>query len=107
MKTARSGHQLAYLHRKLEYQTRDYIYAIGSKQPDQTGRHCEVYDIAKNKWTEIGELSQSRHYHSISIIENRYLYVIGGRNSISENPLDSIEKLDGYMPIESQKWESI
>jgi len=34
MKTARAGHQLAHLHRKFEYQTKDYIYATGSKYPD-------------------------------------------------------------------------
>ena len=108
MKYPRSGHQLAHLHRKFEYQTRDYIYAVGSKYPDETSKKCEVYDISKNKWMEIGELNQSRHYHSITVLENRYLYVIGGRDSLTEAPLESIERLDGFSnSLESQKWDLI
>lgn len=107
MRYARSGHQLAHLHRKFEFQTKDYIYAIGSKYPDETSKKCEVYDISKNKWTEIADLQQSRHYHSVTILENRYLYVIGGRDSLTENPLDSFERLDGFQSLENQKWETI
>jgi N-acetylneuraminic acid mutarotase len=95
------------LHRKFEYQTKDYIYAVGSKYPDETSKKCEVYDISKNKWTEIGDLNQPRHYHSITILENRYLYVIGGRDSLTESPLESVERLDGNLQLENQKWESI
>lgn len=101
MRSPRSGHQLAHLHRKFDYQTKDYIYAIGSKYPDESSKRCEVYDIAKNKWAEIGELNQSRHYHSISVLESRYLYVIGGRDSLTEAPLDSIERLDGFLNLDS------
>jgi len=59
-----------------------------------------VYDIAKNKWYEIGDLNQERHYHTVTVIENRYLYVVGGRESSSESPLDTIERLDGFLPLE-------
>lgn len=107
MRYARSGHQLAHLHRKFDFQTKDYIYAIGSKYPDETSKKCEVYDISKNKWTEIADLQQSRHFHSVTILENRYLYVIGGRDSLTENPLDSFERLDGFLGLEQQKWETI
>ena len=57
MRSPRSGHQLAHLNRKGEFQTKDFIYAVGSKYPDESSRKCEVYDISKNKWTEIGELT--------------------------------------------------
>lgn len=53
MINSRSGHQLAHLHRKFDYKTKDFIYAIGSKYPDETSKKCEVYDVAKDKWTEI------------------------------------------------------
>jgi hypothetical protein len=96
MKYPRSGHQLAHLHRKFEFQTKDYIYAIGSKYPDETSKKCEVYDISKNKWLEIGDLNQSRHYHTVTVLENRYLYAVGGRDSLTESPLESIERLDGF-----------
>ena len=52
-------------------------------------------------------MNQSRHYHSITILENRYLYVIGGRDSLTESPLETIERLDGFMSLEQQKWEMI
>lgn len=107
MKRPRSGHQLAHLHRKFEYQTKDYIYAIGSKYPDETSKKCEVYDISKNFWYEIGDMKNSRHFHTVTIIDNRYLYVIGGRDSMTEAPLDSIEKLDCFAPFENQNWEQI
>jgi N-acetylneuraminic acid mutarotase len=96
MRYSRSGHQLGHLHRKLEYQTKDYIYVIGSKYPDETSKKCEVYDISKNKWSEIGELNHCRHYCSVTILENRYIYAIGGRDSRTEQPLDSFERLDAY-----------
>jgi len=43
-----------------------------------------VYEVAKNKWMEIAELNSSRHYHSICVLDGRYLYVIGGRDSQNE-----------------------
>mmetsp|Transcript_38873 Transcript_38873/g.37211 ORF Transcript_38873/g.37211 Transcript_38873/m.37211 type:complete len:357 (+) Transcript_38873:430-1500(+) len=107
MKYARCGHQLAHLHRKFDFQTKDYIYAIGSKQPDDSSKKCEVYDISKNKWHEIGDLIQSRHFHTVTVIDNRYIYVIGGRDSLTESPLDSIERLDGFESLQNQKWEMV
>ena len=50
MKYGRSGHQLAHLHKRMDYQTKDYLFAIGSKYPDDTAKKCEVYDVAKNRW---------------------------------------------------------
>lgn len=99
MNHPRSGHQLAHLHRKFEFKTKDFIYAIGSKYPDETSKTCEVYDISKNKWTQICDLEQSRHYHTVTVLDSRYLYVIGGRDSLNETPLESIERLDGFLDL--------
>lgn len=107
MNNARSGHQLAHLHRKFEFKTKDFIYAIGSKYPDETSKKCEVYDISKNKWTEICDMEQSRHYHTCTVLDGRYIYVIGGRDSMNETPLESIERLDGFLDLDKQKWESL
>jgi Kelch motif len=53
-------------------------------------------------------LNQSRHYHSVTVLDNRYLYVIGGRDSLTEAPLDTIERLDGFAgALENQKWENV
>ena len=103
MKYGRSGHQLAHLHKRMDYQTKDYLFAIGSKYPDDTAKKCEVYDVAKNKWQEIGELNQSRHYHSICVLDSRFLYVIGGRDSQNESPLDTIEVFDGQGDFEKDQ----
>ena len=43
--------------RKFDFKTKDYIYAIGSKYPDQTSQKCEVYDISKDKWHEIADMT--------------------------------------------------
>lgn len=107
MNHARSGHQLAHLHRKFEFKTKDFIYAIGSKYPDETSKKCEVYDISKNKWIEICDLEQSRHYHTATVLDGRYIYVIGGRDSMNETPLESIERLDGFLDLDKQKWEQL
>ena len=52
-------------------------------------------------------MNQSRHYHTVTILENRYLYIIGGRDSLTESPLDSVERLDGNQSLENQRWELI
>ena len=39
------------------------------------------------------------------IVEGRYLFAVGGRDSMSEAPLDSIERLDCFQEIHNQKWE--
>ena len=107
MRYGRSGHQLAHLHKRFEYRTQDFLFAIGSKYPDETAKKCEVYEVAKNKWTEIAEMNSSRHYHSVCVLDGRYLYVIGGRDSQNEQPLDTIERLDGIADLERQRWEPV
>ena len=84
------------MHRRFEYKTKDYIYAVGSKYPDETAKKCEVYDVARNQWSLISDLNQGRHYHSMTVLEGRFLYVVGGRDSLTEVPLESIERLDCY-----------
>lgn len=41
------------------------------------------------------------------IVESRYLYVIAGRDSQTEAPLESFERLDCYADLDKQKWESL
>ena len=41
------------------------------------------------------------------MVDGRYIYVIGGRDSLLETPLDSIERLDGFMELSQQRWETI
>ena len=41
----------------------------------------------------------------MTFLESRFLYVIGGRDSMSEAPLESIERLDCYQEFDQQRWE--
>lgn len=88
------------MHREFDYQTKDYIYAMGSKYPDEQSKKCEVYDITSGTWQEISEMNVPRHYHTATIMEDRYIYIIGGRDSVTEGSIESIEKLDGHQDID-------
>lgn len=52
-------------------------------------------------------MNQPRHYHTCTVHDGRFLYVIGGRDSNNEQPLDSIERLDGFIDLPNQKWEPV
>jgi hypothetical protein len=52
-------------------------------------------------------LTQPRHYHTVTVHDGRYIYVIGGRDSMNETPLESIERLDGFAELSKQKWEPV
>ena len=39
---ARCAHQLAHVCRKSEHSTKDLIYAVGSKYPNESARTCDV-----------------------------------------------------------------
>ena len=41
------------------------------------------------------------------VVESRYLFVIAGRDSQTETPLDTFERLDCYQEVERQKWETL
>ena len=43
----------------------------------------------------------------MTVLDGRYIYVIGGRDSMNETPLESIERLDGFLDLDKQKWESL
>lgn len=98
---------MAHLQRRSEFKTQDFLFATGSKYPEEVSKKCEVYEVAKNKWTEIAELNTPRHLHSICVLDNRYLYVIGGRDSYKDQALDSFERFDGCGDFEKTKWQSI
>lgn len=71
------------------------IIASGSKYPDDTAKSTEFYDIGADQWTEGPMMKTSRHYHSSVIIEDKFVYVFGGHDSIKNNqPLTSIEMLN-------------
>jgi hypothetical protein len=81
MKYPRCAHALVHVQKKNENRTKDYIYALGSKYPDESGKKAEFYDIAADVWSEIAEMNTPRHYAATTVIDNRYIYIIGGRDS--------------------------
>jgi hypothetical protein len=54
-----------------------YAFAIGSKD-DRGCRRCEVYNKFTGQWKEISPLKHSRYSATGCIVQNRFLYVIGG-----------------------------
>jgi hypothetical protein len=36
----------------------------------------------------------------VTVLDGRYIYVIGGRDSMNETPLESIERLDGFLDLD-------
>ena len=57
---------------------------------------CEIYSIEKNEWTKLPSLNIKRCQAASSLMNNRYLYIIGGYGSNNE-----IEMLD---LSEMKKW---
>ena len=41
------------------------------------------------------------------IVDGRYLYVMAGRDSQTEQPMESFERLDCYADLDKQKFEQI
>ena len=83
------------------------IYVCGGRYPDDSSQQTEFYDVAKRKWTQIGNLQKGRYGHTLVALENRYLYAICGRESLSESLLDSIERVDTWLPASEQVWEPV
>lgn len=52
-------------------------------------------------------MNSSRHYHSLCVLESRYIYCIAGRDSLNEAPLETFERVDGFADLEHQKWETL
>ena len=64
------------------------IYVIGG----YNSRKCEVYDINKQKWTEMPDLNEKERQRSMLFVKNNFLYCFMGltQNGI----LDTIERIN-------------
>ena len=80
-----------------------YIYAIGSSLPTQSMDKCEKYDLLRDKWTQLPDLSTKRNFHSSIAFKNRYIYVVAGFNGGQRTNM--IEKLD--TKAEYMEWKVI
>lgn len=91
-----------YCHTAVEWN--GFIFVIGGSDGDKTHRStssCEIFDVAKNTWSDLPNMSAARREHSSVVdtvsISRGYVYAIGGRDE------KSVEKYD----IVSKKWSNI
>jgi hypothetical protein len=83
----RSDHAVAYV------PLFGHIYASGSYFNNEYSKTCERFDVANNTWKEVPEMIHERAGHSLCLLNEKYLFAIGGKNNESQH-LTSIEVLD-------------
>ena len=54
------------------------IYVFGGEGDDDYLKHCEMYSILNDEWTEIASLGKKKESASACIFNNQFIYVIGG-----------------------------
>lgn len=62
---------------------------VGSWHVETSTKTVEIFDIQQNRWTELPELNYATCAPGLIIIDDRYLYKVGGTTNIRK-----IEKLD-------------
>jgi hypothetical protein len=96
---------------------RDYLIIVGGKSIET--RQCvdsvELYDFASStmidngggggssstKWRNLPPLNVARRHCAVCIVQDRYLYVLGGNSNVNGSfvDLDSVERLDLDRPV--------
>ena len=70
-----------------------YIIVVGSWHIPESQKSCEIYDIKKNKWHNLPELSENTCAPGLIIIKNRYLYKLGGTSDITKVEMLDLDKI--------------
>jgi hypothetical protein len=78
-----------------------YIIVVGSWHVKTSIRTCEIYDIKKNEWFMLPDLNEATCAPGLIIIEDRYLYKLGGTTNLGK-----VEMLD-LIKIKFEKKNSI
>jgi hypothetical protein len=87
MKYARHGHSCCSLG---EY----HVVVTGSrKDVDRAPFRTEVYDTRYDKWTELDQIKQGRHYHSSCSFDCSSIYIFCGISNENKKYLNTIERL--------------
>lgn len=87
MKYARHGHSCCSLG---EY----FVIATGSrKDVDRAPFRTEVYDVRSDRWTELADIKQGRHYHSSCSFADNSVYIFCGISNETKKYLNTIERL--------------
>ena len=71
-----------------------YLIVVGSWHVVTSTRSCEIYDIEENKWTELPSLNEGTCAPGLIIVEDRYLYKLGGTTDIGKVEMLDLAKID-------------
>ena len=66
-----------------------FIICVGSWHGTNSTITCELYDVVANRWTLLPNLNDSTCAPGLIVIDDRYLYKLGGTSDISQ-----VERLD-------------
>ena len=72
---------------------------VGSWHGSESTKTCEYYDVVTDKWAMLPSLNDGTCAPGLIVMENRYLYKLGGTSDIGK-----VEMLDLNKP---EKWVSI
>ena len=73
-----------------------YLIVVGSWHIPESQKSCEIYDIKKNRWENLPDLSENTCAPGLIIVGDRYLYKLGGTSDISKVEMLDLEKV-GYL----------
>eukprot|EP00347_Sterkiella_histriomuscorum_P021345 403334310 len=75
---------------------RNEIYVVGGYEFGEITKKCEKFSIAEKRWIPMPTLQEGRCSSSLTILDNRYLYSIGGisKSDSIVTVLSTIERLD-------------
>ena len=84
----------------------DFIYITGGTDwTERVEGAVQRYDLKKDKWEVVSSLREPRFFHTAIGLRRRYLYVLGGVNTIPAGywvEMSSVEKYDSHTDIWSQ-----
>ena len=62
---------------------------------DEYYNKCELYSLDEDRWSELPDLLTGRYQHSMTAMNQRFLYVYGGEEFYTgDGQTNSIERLD-------------
>ncbi len=86
---------------------RNEIFVAGGYEKGEIIKKCERYSVAEDKWYPLPDQNEPKCSQSLCLLENRYLYSIGGLSKIDANITlqTTIERLDLNTP--GSTWQVI
>jgi len=76
-----------------------YIIVVGSWHGDESAKTCEIYDVETDKWTLLPNLNEGTCAPGLVIMNDRYLYKLGGTSDIVKVEFLDLENPTYWMSI--------